>query len=237
MPYHHCSSPGCGLRTVGYSSLCRNHARTKARHGHPRQRGITLGDITPYLRVVDARRKASPNSPAWAILADRWSRLLAQSQRVVDQYLSGHAVVRHERQAAQTILTLAGEVGADKVISTVMAVYMLQEAEPRRVLTDQAFDFQLVRRVRFLASVAVASYWDHKTRKKRQVYRDFPPRAVGVMAGHLKEAFGFAALQFAKNEAGRVQAAEWKRQREREALREAVEALSHPAGARQGHHP
>ncbi|WP_428417384.1 hypothetical protein [Methylibium sp.] len=221
MNKHPCAAHGCASLAVGFSTLCSRHRKTFTRHGHHEQSPVTVHELAPYVRKVAARQKANPESPAWSILAERWQRIEVWAQHVLQKYAEGHASVLRDVQAAQQVQNLAGTVGPQLVIQTALAVYMLAEADPRRFCSDRAFDFQLVRRVRGLTATNAGSYWDHKTRKTKRVYRDLAPRAVLSLAAHLKTAFGAPGIQLARMEQDRALAA----REEQERLADALEAL------------
>ena len=76
----------------------------------------------------------------------------------------------------------------------VLAVYVMQELDPRRFRSDPGFRFQLVRRVRALADVNAGQRWDDKAEKVRRVYRELTPRAVATMGQWLAEALAGRAF-------------------------------------------
>jgi hypothetical protein len=62
--------------------------------------------------------------------------------------------------------------------------------QPRTFKSDQAFNYQLARRVRSLSNVNAGEYWDNNTKKTKRVYRDIPPKTLSVLAEYLKDIFG-----------------------------------------------
>ena len=107
------------------------------------------------------------------------------------------------------------------MIETVLAVYVMQELDPRRFRSDPGFRFQLVRRVRALADVNAGQRWDHKADKVRRVYRELTPRAVATIGQWLADALGGAGVQLGRLEARDIE----KAQQEKQALWGALEAL------------
>ncbi len=103
-------------------------------------------------------------------------------------------------RAAQELLKVAGHVDLRHVIETALGLYLLQDADPRRFRSDEAFLFQLVRRVRGLADVNAGEYYDHITGKQKRVYRDLPPRVTRVCGRLLNGVFGLPGYTFAKLE-------------------------------------
>jgi hypothetical protein len=219
----HCAVAGCTSMTIGYSRLCRSHRATQVRHGHPLQTGVTGFELRPHLRMVESRQAKSPESPAWAIIKERWSRVVEQARQTIGLYASGMPSVRHQVQAAEQVRSIADVVPPDRVMQTALAMFLMLDAEPRRFRSDQAFTHQLVRMVRKLAPTSHGSYWDPKTRRAKKVYRDLPPRTAAVLAPQLVEAFGAAGLQLAGVERrAKVDHAAIERQR----LADAIEALA-----------
>lgn len=208
-----CAASGCTSLAAGFSNLCSGHRKTKTRHGHPIQTAISATRLAPYLRRVQARHRANIDNAAWSILGKRWSVVVEESLRTLEAYRGGAASVRHHVQAAEQVRTLDGLGDPMAVAHVALAMYLMADAEPRAFRSDDAFDYQLVRRVRALAPVNSGTYWCHKERRTKRVYRDLPPRVVAVLAHQLKEAFGLAGLQLAGIERRTVDREEVERKR------------------------
>lgn len=191
-----CTAASCKCEAVGYSNLCDRHKRVKRRHGHPDQKGITVADLKTYQKRVKARMVKNKDSNAWGILRERWSRVtsLAQGSQVPS------SIFKHQRKALEEISKLGTSIYPEAVIEVVLAMYLMQEEEPRRFKSDRAFDFQLVRRVRGLADINAGQYWDQKQQRTKRVYRDLPPTVTVTIAEYLKTAFGVAGLYVARLE-------------------------------------
>ena len=104
------------------------------------------------------------------------------------------------------------------VITTALAMFILQDQHPRRFTSDDAFDFQLVRRVLRLAPTNAGTYWDHKDNRPKKVYRDVPPRVMKALAAPLKEAFGAPGLMLAAKQKEDAQRGADERRRLADAL-------------------
>jgi hypothetical protein len=194
----HCAAPGCTFASRDFSPLCPKHRKAHTRHGHFAQEGIQRTELRPYLRMLEAKHRANPDSPAWAILADRWERLVRGSLEVLQARADGRPFNIPQCHAADEVRTLAGTVEPLKVTQMALAVYMLQEAAPHRFASDRGFDFQLVRKVQGLAPTNRGTSWCHSQQRMRHVYRDTPARALEVLAAQLKEVFGEAGLLLAR---------------------------------------
>ncbi len=216
-----CTAGTCGEPVAGFSTLCSHHKQAQRRHGHPDQTGITTHDLKPYVKLVEARRAKNKDSNAWALLQERWSAVTRDAAEVMAQWERGVAMVSTEVKAAAQIKSLAESATADAVMHTALAMYLMQEAEPRRFRSDRAFDFQLVRRVRGLTPVNAGTYWDNKERRQRKVYRDLPPKVAEVVGLRLRDAFGLAGKLLADRERDDAQKAKQDTQK----LAKAMEAL------------
>lgn len=217
-----CVVQSCGTAVAGYSTLCTHHKQAQRRHGHPEQGGVTVHDLAPYVRRVEARQAKNATSEAWAMLEARWVNLTRQAQETLATYSSGVAMIRQQVEAARHIQTLAGSVPAGKVATTALAMFLLLHDQPRRFRSDRAFSFQLVRRVRALTEANAGVYWDHKEQRNRRVYRDMPPKVTEVLAIALRAAFGGAGVMLADKDRADAQQA----QEERQQLANALEALA-----------
>jgi hypothetical protein len=109
-------------------------------------------------------------------------------------------MVHYRREAAIEMLRIGKNVQARDVIETALAMYVMQDQEPRRFKSDQAFRTQLVRRVRGLTRLNADAWTDSKTGKKKLVYRDLSQRTVSIMGGWIAEALGTAGIMFARLE-------------------------------------
>ena len=195
-----CRTPGCQEAAHGYSLFCENHKKTTRRHGAPTQQGVTVHELKPYVALVEARKAKNPESEAWAILTARWEAVLGRAQGVLQRYAEGRAGTRWERIAAHHLVTIGRDVEPWSVVSTALAMYLMLDQRPTRFVTDAAFDFQLVRRVRGLTDVNAGTYWDNQELRTKRVYRDIPPRVIQAMAQPLKVAFGASGLVLAAKE-------------------------------------
>lgn len=213
-----CAVPGCSESAAGYSNLCRQHKQAQRRHGSPTQLAVTSHELRPYVALVDARKARNPNSEAWAILQARWGVVVDASRATLQRYAEGQASQRFAVQAAHHLRNVAENVEPWVVIKTALAMFILQEQHPRRFTSDDAFDFQLVRRVLRLAPTNAGTYWDQQDGKAKRVYRDVPPRTIRALAVPLKEAFGAPGLMLAVKEREETQRGADERKRLADAL-------------------
>src|SRR4051812_48115314 len=147
-----CRAPGCAAETSSrYSPFCQRHRARLRRHGSVDQRAVTKADLKGYLKRVRARIEKNPDSPAWSALEGRWEALQQHAREVEAYFQSGRAGPRYERRAAHEVMKLGQAVEAREVIVTALAMWVLQELEPRRFKSDAAFRSQLIRRVRGLS--------------------------------------------------------------------------------------
>lgn len=191
---------GCTLPTMGYSTLCDNHKRRNRRHGHPEQRSVTVHELEPFRKRVKARIEKNANNPTWKLLRDRWKALEGIAKGHVEQYGVGTPYNRYEQEAWSNIAKLGASAETMDIIEVVLAMYLMQEENPYRFKSDEAFSGQLVRRVRNLAPTSIATYRDFKTNKSKRVYRDLKPKTAALFAKILQETFGVAGLTVARLE-------------------------------------
>lgn len=216
-----CSVPLCSTPAAGFGNLCDRHKAIRRRHGHPEQSGITVQELAPYRKRVKQRMDKNKGNPAWGILGQRWEMIVNAAKANESEILNGRPFVIYQRDAQHELVKLANEVPIDSLIETALAMFLMQEEQPRRFKSDAAFDAQLARRARGLAETNAGTYWDDKTKKAKRVYRDVSPRTLAVMAEHLKTAFGVAGLYVARLEQQEQKQAD----SERAALTNALENL------------
>lgn len=203
-----CSVSGCGLKAEGYSPLCNTHKRALQRHGHPHMKGIEASELKPYVARVNSRMRKNQGSRVWEILRANWSALADHSRGCQARMFQGEPYNRTEARAHGEITKLADAVEPVEVMKVVMALYLLQRERPARFPCDDAFRFQLVRRVIRLTDINVGVSHNHKTGRAVRVYRDLPPRVSRLLGYWLAEVFGGAGVYLAEREAaGKYQAA------------------------------
>lgn len=212
---------GCSLPTMGYSTLCDNHKRRNRRHGHPEQRSVTAYELEPFRKRVKARIEKNANNPTWQLLRDRWKALEGIAETNLNRYAAGTPYNRYAQEAWSNIAKLGANAQAMDIIETVLAMFLLQEENPYRFQSDEAFGGQLVRRVRNLAPTSIATYYDDKTDKAKRVYRDLKPKTMHILAKIFQETFGVAGLTVARLE----QQENDQKRAERESLHAALDAL------------
>lgn len=216
-----CCVPLCPESATGYGTLCNRHKAIRRRHGHPEQTGVTVQELAPYRKRVKLRMDKNQGNKAWAILAQRWSMVVDAAKAAEAEIRNGTPFASYNRDAYSELIKLANEVPVETLIETVLAMFLMQEEQPRRFKSDAAFDAQLVRRARALTDSNAGTYWDDKAKKTKRVYRDITPRTLAAMAQHLKSAFGVAGLYVARLE----QQEQEQAQNERAALTQALESL------------
>lgn len=216
-----CSIPQCPETAAGFGVLCNRHKAIRRRHGHPEQSGVTVQELAPYRKRVRLRMEKNQGNQAWSILAQRWEMVIDAAKAQEAEAQRGRAFVSHEREACQELVKLAREVAVDSLTETVLALFLMQEEQPRRFRSDAAFDAQLARRARALTDTNAGTYWDDQTKRMKRVYRDVAPRTLAAIAQHIKAAFGVAGLYVARLE----QRENEQTKNQQAALTEALESL------------
>lgn len=217
-----CSVPGCPSPAIHWGKQCNTHKARRRRHGHPRQEGVTKAELMPFVAAVRDRKARNASNPLWGKLEARWQTTIEHCRSVAAAYAGGRAMNRNARQACEEVVKLAGHVEATIIAETALALFLMHEQAPHRFLSDEAFRFQLARRVRALADVNVGTWFDHKTGKVKRVYRDLPPKTTLAMGKMLAETFGLAGMLLARRE----EEDQNRRREEAEALALAVRDLT-----------
>lgn len=192
-----CRIQGCTLPISGFSFFCEDHKRRNRRHGHPTQLAVTAHELEPFRKRVRARIEKNMGNPTWNILGARWEAVIEVAKSEEATYLTGAVHNRYEREAWFNVVKIGTSASAKEVIEVVLAMYLLQEENHHRFKSDNAFSAQLVRRVRALAPVNVASYYNNKARKVKSVYRDAKPKTTAILARIIQDTFGVAGVTVA----------------------------------------
>jgi hypothetical protein len=176
------------------------------------QEAISKAELKTYLKRVRQRIAKNPESQAWGQLEARWLAVVEHAKGIVAGFQAGRAGTRYVRKAAEEVLKVAAVATPRDVVETVLAVFMMQEFDPRRFRSDPGFRFQLVRRVRALADVNAGQRYDHRSGKVRRVYRELAPRAVATIGQWLADMIGAAGVHVARLEVRDIEKAKQERQ-------------------------
>jgi hypothetical protein len=195
-----CNAPGCSSpASTKFGQYCRPHVAQLRRHGAIGQTGITKAELKVNRNIVKARLEKNKDKPLLTQLEGRWGAVLTYASTVREEAQS-KPMVRYRREASIETLRIGNNVKPRDVIETVLAMYVMQDQEPRRFKSDQAFRTQIVRRVRGLTWLNADVWTDAKTGKRKLVYRDLSQRTVTIMGGWIAEALGPAGIMFARLE-------------------------------------
>lgn len=192
---HPCIVNGCGQPAKGRSNKCGAHRTALRRNGHPEQVILRITEVDPYRTTIRRSWRRSEGSEFWKVLRARWERELRQAAAVLSDEARGLAISTHETDAARELVKLGQNVAFQELAVMALAVFVMQMERGSRFRDANAFRCQLVRRVRALDDLAYSKSWDHKRRKVRRGYKDFPPGATVVLAEHLVDAFWEGAFR------------------------------------------
>ncbi|MBN3790439.1 hypothetical protein [Burkholderia sp. Ac-20353] len=159
--------------------------------------GVEAGELKPYRQRIANRIKRNTDSPVWGMLRANWAALADHSRASQARMYQGEPHNRSEARAHHEVIKLADNVETDEIASVVLALYLLQHERPARFPSDEAFMFQLVRRVMRLTDVNVGVSHNSRTGRAVRVYRDLPPRVTRRLGEWLVEVYGRAGLYIA----------------------------------------
>lgn len=214
MRHHPCKVPGCRLDAASqYGVYCHSHRTRLRRHGAVTQQAITKADLKLYRAHVRTRFEKNRDGPLAEQVLAQWHGLVKRARGFLDDY-SGKPTIGPAREAARELVKLGLALDAMDAVETVLAMYLMADAEPRRFAGHEGFLAQLVRRLRGLTTLNASTYLNPTTGREVRVYREMSPRAVRYMAGWIVEALGIIGLRFAKLD-----------REDHEAQREATNAL------------
>ncbi|WP_457092735.1 hypothetical protein [Microvirga sp. P5_D2] len=127
-----CSAPQCGTpASTRFGRYCRPHVAQLRRHGAIGQTGITKADLKVYRHIVEARLEKNKDKPLLTQLEARWGAVITYAATVREEARS-KPMVRYRREAAIETLRIGNNVKPRDVIEAVMAMYVMQDQEPRR---------------------------------------------------------------------------------------------------------
>ncbi|MGA7325432.1 MAG: hypothetical protein WBX25_13320 [Rhodomicrobium sp.] len=188
--------------------------KSNRRNGHPAQNRISKKMLKPYLKIVRARIRRNPDSPAWPALDKRWLSLVAFAKGLL---AAPGAMNRHRRIAAQEVVKLAS-LEPRLVVETTMAMMVFQEFEPHQFKTDRAFWIQLARQVRSLTDLTYCRRFRASRGEICRIYKEIAPDAARMLGHWLTELLGVGGLHIARMEIAEAE----RRAQEKAGLHEAL---------------
>jgi hypothetical protein len=193
-----CKAPGCYERAATrYGVYCNAHRSRQRRHGEANQDAISKSDLKIYEQLVHDRIEKNKNKAIWQQLKARWGVIVQEAQDVLEQSRKGTPMPSWKRTAAVELVKLSNTVEAEAVIRTVLALYLMQDQDPRKFKSDRAFRTQMVRRVRGLTSLNAGMWKDTSTGKTKVAYRELNAKAVEALSHKLVMAFGLTGVTIA----------------------------------------
>lgn len=161
-PKKTCTAPGCTTTTVGYSQYCANHRATMNRHGHSEQTAVKRKELATFEGIVRKYLTFNPDAGAWDVLDQMWLEATREARKLVDAFSRGTPMSKHRLAAAREILKTDRDCDWKEVMAVVAAAWMLQETQPSRFKSDNAFRVQVARLVRQIVPRGGNRYLDQK---------------------------------------------------------------------------
>ncbi|CAO4136211.1 hypothetical protein [Methylorubrum extorquens] len=191
-----CRVEHCNAKTnTPYGVYCGKHDAAMRDHGDPEQQGITKAHLKPYIEIIRAKRAKHPDNKAWLMMEAKWNNLVDRCQETLANIPYMNA---YNRRGMREIRKVGIHVEPSKVVDTILGMYLMDYLEGRRFKSDQAFRFQLVRRVRGLTTLNSKSWPDKNGGKPKIAYDKLPPKASKVIATLINESLGSAGATIAK---------------------------------------
>jgi hypothetical protein len=198
-----CRASGCNDEVTRgqFTRYCAKHHRALYRHGHTHGNALSKRELSFYRKLVRTKRKATKDAQFWVECETRWLATIRKAQSVISSYNAGRPTHRPTRVAAEAIIKVAHATDCVEVMEVLGAMYLKQEQDPHRFVSDRHFWFCMVRRFRSLGDTLTATRWDGRanggTGKLRRLYHDLTPRGVDELAKWLVEALGGAGSNIA----------------------------------------
>lgn len=207
----YCRVQGCSGKTSRYGAYCTTHKARNRRHGDVCQETITAASLNPYRSAIQGRLRKNPNNSIWSLLQANWSDTIAPCEGFISDAEDGGGVRMYVMTACREVAKLARYVEPKLIIETALAMFLMQDQEPRKFKSDKAFRFQLSRRLRALTDVNVGTFINPTTGKPTRVYRELKPRAAEYLGQMACDTFGGAGVLLAELERKEVEGSRQRR--------------------------
>lgn len=198
-PCRVCGSPAA----TPFGIYCNRHASRNRRHGHPEQPTITQAQLKPFHRVVVRYRRVNKGLK-WDAINARWDAIVAVAKGIVADYRAGKVGIRPQRQAAETVLTLAANVPVERIVDNVIAMYLMEAFDPRMFRSDDGFRAELARVLRKLTPANAKHWTKPETGVTKRAYVELSRRAKDYLADWIATALGPVGVRVAQLEAERI---------------------------------
>lgn len=189
-----CSVAGCAKKAKRHGGPCSKHQINRRRHGHEKQVPVSAFELRRHARHVRKLIDCRPNrEDIWTSLLAAHDMLLSQANAEVSVAKASKGIVhRPAYEAAQAIVTVCSEAQAEDVVIILVTLGYLQEFDPKRFVSDDAFRMTMALRFRRLASSSFYRTINPSTGAKLRPSHEFPPRTQLMLGRRL--ATGFAAF-------------------------------------------
>jgi hypothetical protein len=186
-----CDRPARGnvFATSGFSTYCERCRQRARRHGDPRQAPLRKPEVSKYSKRIERLLKKRGSWERIETYLRETASLLADvvqdpeyTHPLAADGKCGIWVNRWRQRARDEVLKVLGDADAVQSGIMVAAVFLLRDLEPRRFVTDRAFESQLVRLWRSQTRLSFGSFYNVKTDKTVSTYRDLPPKVVAEIA-------------------------------------------------------
>lgn len=204
-----CRVQGCGSAATGYGVYCATHKSRERRHGHPQQIAVTAAALRPHrkaLREWVARRESDR---VWSALEEAWGRVAKYGRGEVLAYGRGQGLrnVWH-REACYALVKVSLEAEARDIVETVLAMFLLREADPQLFRSETAFLYQVGRRYRALAPSNTGGTRKGTDGDATHTYlKDFRGRSLETLGRYLVTGLGGVGVAISRSMAEEQRAA------------------------------
>ncbi|MCF1708725.1 hypothetical protein L0V05_07850 [Tabrizicola sp. J26] len=178
---------------------CAAHQTAHRRHGDALQKGVKAVELEPLKREIKSILGGQKDWSGKAVVGQLWAGVVDQARLTLDEYHEqGKALPSWKVKAAQTLSNLSKDVLAEDILVTVASLYLYRELRPERFVSDRAFVFQVVRRVRNMTLTSRGSWFDPASGKTKHCYDTPREKEVMALAQILGATFGGLGLAIAK---------------------------------------
>jgi hypothetical protein len=197
------------------------------RHGDPRQTGIEVSELAPFVRVARRVIERNKDRVNWLAVYARWDAMVRVCQAVEAEARTGKPYIRWRRQAANLVVEIASNVEAKRAFELVAALYLYADARPERFITDASFAAEVLHVVRREAKAGRVftngRTGSGQTRARTTIsYRLMAGRVRDTAARFILNAFGSPSVHLAAAERRRMD----EQQRQTNAYFEAMRSIA-----------
>lgn len=192
-----CIIEGCCHPGGRYSPLCSYHRKQDRKHGHPLQPALRPHHLAPYIKIVQQRLKGPGGQAVFDSFVPIWDAFVDACTECYRDFVDGKAAPKHGVEAAKELLGMRVTADPKDILTSLVALLLMVQREPRFFRSDAAFRVSLQRTLRRQCSGAYDLVWNETDQRYARRLRGMTKVASNLLGQWLVDGFAASAGRLA----------------------------------------